>query len=215
MLTLIKREIQDHLVFFILTALFELGLITKLIYEATANHTAWSAIGIPSIMWEAFLIFPIFFLPIFATALGAAQMYSDKNKKISAFLSTLATTRRQILSARIITGLLWLLIILGPAAITNAVLLNIFPRVALPALGLLINKFTIIFLCLSACYAFGLQIGWSEKKLLPALGVIFVTAILISLIAIKGFHFQTMLILAIFAGSAMIRTWQKFMTTPI
>ena len=57
--------------------------------------------------------------------MGSAQMYTDKNKKISAFISTLATTRRRILIARIVTGLLAILILLVPIAVTAQTLMRL------------------------------------------------------------------------------------------
>ena len=215
MFTLIKREIEDAIVFFLITAIFMAILVSILVYKVAIGGEGNQVIGVPSVMYKTFGTFPFIFLPLIAAALGAVQMASDKNKNISSFLATLATTRRRILAAKIITGVLWILLVILPVAAVDAVLLKAFPAAAIPDVGFLRNMFITIFLCGLACYSFGLQIGWREKKLLPALGVIFVTPVLVSLIVIKGVGFETMVILLLFTIAAMIRTWQKFMSTSL
>ena len=51
-------------------------------------------------------------------AMGAAQMYWDKTKKISALLATLGGYSRQIFTARVIAGFLLVLIGFIPIAET-------------------------------------------------------------------------------------------------
>ena len=215
MLTLIKREIEDAIIYFLITAVFITILVSMLGYKAATGWDSDQVVGVPSIMYKTFLGFPFIFLPLVAASLGASQMNLDRNKKVSALLATLATTRRRILSAKIMTGVLWILLAVLPVAAADAVLLKVFPMVAVPDIVFLRNVFITMFFCNSACYAFGLQIGWGAKKLLPALGVIFVTPVLVSLIAIKGFGFETMVILSLFTVAAMVRKWQKFMSTPL
>lgn len=215
MFALIKREIEDSIVFFLITAIFMTMLVSRLIYRVAIGWGSNQVMGVPSVMYETFGTFPFIFLPLIAAALGASQMNLDRDKKISSFLATLATTRQQILSAKIITGILWILLIILPIAAADAVLLKVFPKAAIPDADFLRNVFITVFLCSLTCYAFGLQIGWRSRKLWPALGVIFVTPILVSLLVIKGIGFETMIILSLFTTAAMVRTWQKFMSTSL
>jgi ABC-type transport system involved in multi-copper enzyme maturation permease subunit len=211
MLALIKREIADAAVFFLMTAIFMLILAGTLVYRV-AIWGSNPVIGVPSVMYTTFGTFPFILLPLIAAALGASQMNLDRDKKISSFLATLATTRQQILSAKIITGILWILLVILPIAAVDAVLLKVFPMVVVPDAGFLVRLFVTIFLCGLACYSFGLLTGWCSGKLLPASGIILVAPVLVSLIVIKGFGLQTIIFFLLFISAAIIRTWQKFMS---
>lgn len=214
MLALIKREIADAAVFFLMTAIFML-LLTGMVVYRVAIWGSNQVMGVPLVMYTTFGTFPFTFLPLIAAALGASQMNLDRDKKISSFLATLATTRQQILSAKIITGILWILLVIFPIAAVDAVLLKVFPMVMVPDAGFLVRLFVTIFLFGLACYSFGLLVGWHSGKLLPALGIILVTPILVSLIAIKGFGLQTIIFFLLFTIAAMVRVWQKFMSTSL
>ena len=215
MFTLIKREIADMSVFYLITAIFMLILAGALVYKVVIGWENNPVMGVPSMMYTTLGSFPSFILPLIAAALGASQMNLDRDKKISSFLATLATTRQQILSAKIITGVLWILLIILPIAIADAVLLKVFPMAAVPDAGLLVRMFVTIFLCSMSCYSFGLLIGWRSGKLLSALGVILITPILVSLIAIKGFGLPSIIFFLLFISAAMIRTWQKFLSSSL
>jgi ABC-type transport system involved in multi-copper enzyme maturation permease subunit len=215
MLTLIKREIADAVVFFMINAIFMSILAGMLVYRVAIGWGSNQIVGVPSVMYNTFVIFPFTFLPLIAAALGASQINSDRDKKISSFLTTLATTRQQILSAKIITGVLWILLIILPIAATDAVLLKVFPMIAVPDVGFLIRLFVTIFLCGVACYSFGLLIGWRSGKLVPASAIILVTPFLVSLMAIKGVGLQTVIFFVLFIFAAIIRTWQKFMSSSL
>ncbi|HEG44161.1 MAG TPA: hypothetical protein ENH94_08955 [Phycisphaerales bacterium] len=215
MFALIKREISDAAVFFVTTVVFLSGFTAFVFYNAMIvlkNHNQY--FGVPSIVYRVFAIFPFVLLPLI-TALGARQMYLDKERRISSFLVTLATTRQRILLAKIITGIMWLLLAILPVAATDVILLKITPMIALPDIGFLIDMFVTIFLCGLTCYCFGLQIGWRSGKILPALGVLVVMPILVSLIVIKGFSVQTVIFFVLLAFASIIRTWQKFMSSSL
>ncbi len=214
MLTLIKREIEDAIVYFALTALFIAVMVARLAYKGATGWGSEQIFGVPSVMYTNFALFWI--APLVAAALGACQMSLDRDKKISSFLVTQATTRRRILAAKMITGLLWVLGVIVPIAITDMVLFKMFPMAAVPDAGFLARLFVIFFLCMVACYCFGLQLGWRAGGFVPAaLGVVLITAVLVSLIVVKGFGLQTMAFYLLFAAAAMVRTWQKFMTTSL
>lgn len=217
MLALIKREIEDKYVYFIIAAIIAAIFITKMIFHRVIMRCDYEPIGVPGGKWGMYevIIYLLIFWPFAATAMGTMQMYSDRDKKISSFLSTLATTRKQILTAKLITGFLWILVIFVPIVITDVVLLRIYPRLVLPDIGFFVKCLASVFLCYVACYAFGLQIGWTTKRVSTALGVILVTPLLILVIVIKGFSFQTIAILSLFTALSITRTWQKFMSSPL
>ena len=216
MLALIKREIEESIAFFLIAAIAVTILVCNLVYK---GYMGWmdgqhvQNYGVPSVMYE---VLPSFILlPLVAAALGAAQMSTDKNRKVSSFLVTLATTRRRILAAKIIVGVLWLMLAILPVGLADIVLLKVFPMIAVPDAGFLMRIFAVIFSCGMACYCFGLQIGWQSSKVIPALGVIFVSAAMMSLIMVKGISGQTIVIYLLFAAAAMIRTWQKYLSTSL
>src|SRR4030042_5849052 len=122
MLILIKREIYDHVVYFI--GAFILSAIFIMIsIPAAINYDP----DIPLLNPVA-LILPIILLPIILlltigfAGMGVSQMYTDKNRGISAFLSTLPVTRDQILTAKIVAGVLAILTLFVPLAITTIIL---------------------------------------------------------------------------------------------
>jgi hypothetical protein len=208
MFTLIKREIEDNIAYFAAAALFSTTLVIVAVsfaYNAEALYEPALALSIPIIVL-AILGF---------TAMGASQMYTDKTRNISAFLSTLRVTRAQILVAKIVTGILSILVLLVPLAVAAAVLLRIF-RLPYPIYPHFISEiFTAVFLTAFACYCLGLQIGWSPNKVIPVLGSIGSTAVIVPLVVIKGFGACAAIIMLLLIVASLTRTWQKFTSTPL
>lgn len=213
MLALIKREVRDNFVFFIIAAIITAIFASIIIYSVLVGERGRIAIGIPMGMYSVFWL--LLSMPLICTAFGATQTYTDRSKKISTFLATMATTRRQILTAKIITGLLWIGIIIVPLAAAEAILLRVSPPIVPADTSFLVKPFITLFLICLACYCMGLQIGWNTNKFFPILGSIAVTPVLMSIIIIKGFGIETALILLLLSIASMIRVWQKFMTTPL
>jgi len=215
MFALIKREIRDHIVYLILAAslavifiLVSFSIISKFEYITEARYDLVGVpvgVGVPAVT----------IVIIGICGLGAAQMYSDKTRKISAFLSTLAVSRGRILLARIITGILVILTLLVPLAITAVILLRLYVPPVLIYPGMVFEIFVTVFLMAFACYCIGLQIGWNSNAVTPTLGALFLTGILVPLIIVKGFGLQIVVILVLFIIASLIRTWHTFMTTSL
>ena len=203
MLTLIKREIWDNflfiLVFIVLSAL--LVFISAWLAYGEEDVKAISAV-------LSVLIIAIAALGL--CAMGSSQMYLDKNKKLSSFICTLATTRRNIFVARIITGLLVIVILMLPIFITTKVLIRLF-ELPVPFYESIVHDvfFTGFLMALSS-YCVGLQTGWSSNKIFPTLGAVVLAIILLSLVIIKGFDSQIWLILLLFIIASLVRTWNNF-----
>ena len=142
-------------------------------------------------------------------------MYLDRTRKISAFLSTLAVSRSRILIARIVTGILVILTLLLPLAITVATLLRIYVPTVLIYPGMVFEIFITVFLMAFACYCIGLQTGWTSGKITPTLGGIALTCIFVPLIIVKGFGLQIVVILVLFIIASLIRIRHTFMTTSL
>jgi hypothetical protein len=210
MFTLIKREVRDHLGFFISAMIFSgilVGLSISLLYEYPHVDRVVARMGV----W--IIAVSIVILGFFA--MGAVQMYVDRTRKISAFISTLPVSRSRILLAKLIAGILAILTLLLPLVITAIILLRLLsPPIPLYA-GIIFEGFTGIFLTAFACYCIGLQIGGNSGKPGTALGGLALTFILISLIFIKGFGAPIVLILVPFIIASLVRIWHTFTTTSL
>ncbi len=214
MLTLIKREFLAVLPFLALPLSFALFVIVSVISQTVYRMQYMPPTGISPVMYKAFWL-PIFVLPFISAGMGAQQMYSDRSKKISAFLCTLATSRSRILTARIIVGSSQFLLVLMAMVITDVLLLARFESLVPFDITFLIMLFITAATVNLACYSIGLLIGFSTNRFLPILGSILLVAALIALIIVKGFGLQSNLILLVVAGAAMFRTWQKYATTSL
>jgi len=213
MFALIKREVRDHIVYFIGAAAFSAVFIIMAIsilhnYDLRRQPPAFSIVlGIPAL---TIVIFGI-------CAMGSTQMYLDKTRKISALLSTLATSRNRILLARVITGILAILTLLVPLIITAVILMRFFTLlIPFPMFdGVVFDISLTVFLMAFACYCIGLQSGWNSNPLTPSLGALCLTCILLPLIIVKGFGLHIVVILVLFIVASLIRTWHTFMTTSL
>ncbi len=219
MLTLIKREIDDHLIFFVISLASSVILIVTLLYfsenfSETLSIETTSVSGI--LLGTPFVILVITSLYL----MGASQMYTDKNKKISAFLSTRPVSRNQIFLARLISGLIAILILLVPAVVAGQLLLNTYAStLAYPIYPYYtIEIFSSLFLMAVAIYCIGLQSGFYTGKLYHGSGIVSGVAlsyILLPLIAIKGYGPQISVILLLFIVASLAYTWKKFIKAPL
>ncbi len=205
MYALIKREIHDHRVFFLGAVVLAGATISLLISMLRVHNNPVDAI-FESIGGGVTLV--IILLGFFT--MGAVQMYTDRIRRISAFVSTLPVSRSRIFAARICAGALAILTALVPLSVVATILLRIdappLPTYDAIARDVCAGAFLMTF----ACYCIGLQIGWDSGRIAPALGGIVLTCILGSLVLIKGFAPEIMIILSLLIAASLIRTWHKF-----
>jgi len=204
MFALIKREIQDHIVYFIGAAIFSAVLMVLLI-SAIYHHEVYER--------SVFIVLsvPVIVILIIGFAsMGVSQMYTDRNRKISAFLTGLPVSRGRILIARIITGILAILIVLLLLIVTAQILRHLFAP-PIPIVSRIIFDISVVtFLTAFAYYCLGLQTSWTSSRITPTLGGLLLTCILVPLILVKGFGLHIKVILVLFIVASLIRTWQKF-----
>ncbi|MGD9109669.1 MAG: hypothetical protein PVG93_01895 [Phycisphaerales bacterium] len=210
MFALIKSEVRDHLVYFIgAAAISTLSVIIAVSIAYNANELDRRIVAMTPLI-------PLIFISALGIAgMGSAQMYTDKNKNISALLSTLATTRQRIFLARIITGFTAILILLLPITITCHTLIRLFTLPIPLYTGIVYNIFFVGLSMSFACYCLGLQTGWTSNKLTPTLGALVLALILLSLLVIKGFGLHIVIILLLFIVCSLVRTWSRFMSMPL
>ena len=208
MYALIKREVVDNIALFALAILPPAMISVLVIKEVVTRSMIDAPIGIPCFMYEIF--WPYLLCGAFvAVACGAAQMHGDKNEKISTFLSTLATTRRQIMAARMIVGV-FVILILSVPVFTDIALLRTYSRLVPVETSVLIKPLVTIFSVFVCCYAIGLQSGWRTSKIMSLLSSLVLAAVMVLVVVIKGFGFESVLILLLFSIASLIRTWQQF-----
>jgi len=213
MFALIKHEFRS-VSFLAIIPLAIIAVLIAVVYSAVIVNYHPMGGAIPLVMFKV-MWFPLCFLAFISAGIGAQQMYSDQARKISAFLSTLATSRRRIFAARLLAGAAIPLIAIVLLALTDVIVLLLYPPVVLAGASLLISMFIVAVLLNLASYAVGLLIGWHTTKLLPILGSLALTAPLIGLIVIKGFGLHTCLILIIVTAAALTRIWQKYAAAPL
>jgi len=209
MFTLIKREICDNIVYFIGAAILTAILIAIVIFMAyqigRGDSVVYIGLSLPVIV----------ILMIGFSGMGVSQMYTDRARKISAFLSILPVSRNQILFARIVTGILAILTVILPLIATCMALRYLFAP-PIPVLsGIFYDIFIVVFLLGFACYCLGLMTGWTTNKIAPAMACFVLTFILASLIIVKGFGPCIKGILILFIVACLTRTWQKYTSTSL
>jgi len=201
MLTLIRREIHDNLIYALAPCVVSAMAIAAMVYA-----------GYWGIAAAAFIFAPLLLLVSFTglSVLGAAQMHADRTSRTSTLLSTLAATRHRILAARILVGLLVILLATVPVILTAVILLQAF----LPPLELyqpmLVEIPVSAVLLGTACYGVGLLVGWTANWAWLVLGNFFLLLLCVSLVAVKGFGPPAMLLLAVFIVAVLVHTWHKF-----
>jgi hypothetical protein len=223
MLTLIKREVEEILIFSILpvafTVIFMCVLGYKLPWDWAGPELHVSFTDISRSVREKLHVgcMVLFFVfPLMAAVLGTIQMRTDLSKKISTFLSTHATTRDQILTARILVGITFLFLLVLAVFILYLSWLVDSDLYTLPGVGsFFIRIFSGIFVLSLACYSMGLLLGANLLRLISSTVPIIVISIIAFLVIIKGFGLQSFLLLLIIAAASLIRLWQKFTTMPL
>jgi hypothetical protein len=216
MFTLIKREIEDHLAYFIGAAILSGILIVLSILAISAQEPSDPIVFVG--LWIPLIIVLMIGLP----SMGVSQMYTDRTRRISAFLCGLPVTRGQILTVRIVTGILAILTFLVPVTITAMVLLRIFmPAGPIYSVyssvcsGFIFDIFIAAFLMGFACYCLGLQTGWTSSRITPTLGGLALAFVLVPLIIVKGFGLHIVVILVLFIAASLVRTWHRFTSTSL
>jgi hypothetical protein len=215
MWTLIKREIEDNISYYLIAwggMVLIIGIY--LLRGYSSLQFSDGTISIPGIMGLVMLI-PLWLLPLCASSFGCNQMQSDKARKISTFLVMLATSRQHIFFARLISGLLLISFQIIALAITDMILLQLYsPLIPINHTGLTHMFITAVFINL-ACYAIGLQVGWFTMKSLHKLTSILLSIVIIFLFVIKGFGVHTWLLLTILTAASLTLTWKKFKSTSL
>jgi hypothetical protein len=200
MLTLIGREIHDHMVYLValcLVAALMIAVLTAAAYEGIQ----WSC-GVP-------LGLLIVVMLLGFGSLGAGQMYGDRANRISPWLATLAVTRTRIFAARVVAGILVVLLTLVPVIVATVILLREFVPPFEFYRRMVMEISIVAVLMGTTCYSLGLLAGWTTSKSRLFLGSC-LPIVAMSVVGAKGFGPDAMLTLLLVIGAALVATWHKF-----
>ena len=210
MLTLIKREIYDHIAYFLAAVILAAAMIFVICFSVFAIDPEDTPMFLFGLLTPGIVIF------LFgSTGMGVSQMHLDRNWKISAFITTLPATRSQIFIARVIAGLLAILLFFIPLIIANIILYGFFVSPVPVYKEIIFDIFTVSFLITLSSYFIGLQTGWTTKRVIPSLAGLFLTCVLVTLVIIKGFNNYISFLLVLFIIASIIRVHQKFISASL
>lgn len=208
MWTLIKREMDDCRVFFAAAvgyAVFVILILISAVYSAGMGMDYVRSAS-PVLLLTGMMLFCL---------MGAGQMYLDRTRKISCFLSTLAVTRPNIFAARVITGLLLIVSTIVPIAAAGMVIVRVLCE-PIPVYQRMFWELTGIVSVLSvAGYCLGLLTGWARGRIMSVFGGVVLTFVLAPVVAIKGFGAETVILLSAFIVISLIRSRQVYVSTPL
>ncbi|MCH7919751.1 MAG: hypothetical protein IIC50_17415 [Planctomycetes bacterium] len=157
---------------------------------------------------------------IWAFVFEGVQKGFDQKEKTSTFLFTLTPTRGQLLIAKWFAALIWLGCGLLPMALVHAYYLSRAAQWgAVQHVDLLVAQLGLTVLVPVSCYLLSQFLGLTQRPALSLLADVLITAVVISLVFIKGMFppaiQQISIVLAVLAIAAGIGTWSKFQTTSL
>ena len=198
--TLIKRQIVDNALCFLAAIIFSIVLIIAIISITLSEDITYLSLYTVSII----VITPIL-VGIGSYILGVTQTYSDKTNGVTTVLSVLPVTHGHIFVARLITGTLIILTLLGPLAITGAILWKLLGPPDFLYYDWLTDTFIGLSLASLACYCLGLIAARRADTFASALKALPLVPILMLLIIIKGFGWPLLVVLLPLLGVFLLR----------
>jgi hypothetical protein len=185
MLSLIAREIRDNIVSVALPCLVSAIGMTLAIVFAFSGFRGGGLVPRGGFLAPTGMVIPVLLLAF--GGLGASQAYGDRANRISSLLATLGVTRTRIFAARVLAGLLVVLVSLVPLAVTTILLLWMFMP-PLEFYGRMVVEISLtLLLAAAACYFAGLLVGWTTSKSWLLAGNVLLLLFPMSLVVIKGF----------------------------
>jgi hypothetical protein len=207
MFALIKREIEDNIVFYLMFAIMSLGtaalILAAIFYGSFDEPGDRLFLVIPGQLFGAIGLLGV-------SALGSSQMYIDRTRKVSAFLSGLAVTRWRLFAAKITAGAAGILIMVGPIAIAAMIAVEKF-AVPIPATWEMFREITlVVFLVYLSGYSMGLVIGWAITKFNPSWVAIMMIILFLPFVIVKGLGAEAVVWLVLFNAAALTVSWKRF-----
>jgi len=206
MFALIKREIEDNIISYLMFAILSLGasaLMLGTVFYGDFEDTGDMVLIIPGLLFTAIGLLGV-------SALGSSQMYVDRTRKVSAFLSGLAVTRGRLFAAKITAGVIGILLMIGPIVIAAMIAVEKL-AVPIPVTWEVFREVTlVVFLVYLSGYSMGLVIGWAITKFNPGLLAIALTILFLPFVIVKGFGPEAAVWLVLFNGAVLMVSWRRF-----
>ena len=212
MITLIMREIEDSRLFFIIVIILSVAFSSMIGWKMLSIEEHQNP-DIRLVVMTISILFSCGGICIFS-GLGAAQMYGDRTKKISALLATLAIRRFTIFTARVLTGILLILLWLLPVALIVEYATKSSPIANIGFLPMP-QVWVVSFLICLASYCIGLQAGWTASKITPTLGALGLSFVMVWVFFIKVFSPDIYVILILLIAGSLLRAWRTFSTAAL
>jgi len=203
LLTLIKRQIVDNAIYFLVAIIFSIVLIIAIISITLSEDITYLSLYTLILI----VITPILF-GIGSYILGVIQIHSDKTSGVASVLSVLPVTRGHICLARLIIGTLTILMLLGPLAITGAILWKLLGPPDWLYHNWLSDTFIGLSLASLVCYCLGIIAAQRAETFTSALRALTLLPILMLLIVIKGFGWPLLVVLLPLLVLLLLRCWK-------
>ena len=215
MLTLIRREIDDHRLVYALMLIFGFGwaVLLAIFYQ---SKDRFPMAAIPDDVLDCSFWSLMAFM-MWAFVFEGVQRGFDQKERTSTFLFTLTPTRGQLLIAKWFAALIWLGCGLLPMSLVHTYFLSRAAQWgAVQHVALLVAQLGLTALVPVSCYLLSQFLGLTQRPALSLLADALITAVVISLVFIKGMFSpaiqQISIVLAVLSIAAGIGTWSKSKT---
>ncbi|RLC62125.1 MAG: hypothetical protein DRI48_09910 [Chloroflexi bacterium] len=205
MLTLIRREIEDNIVHFVVAALLSALLVFAL-------WLMWSEQLPNNDPLEMLTIFVLLVVLVRLCRMGQLHICAETSRNALVFLCTLPVTRTQLLAAKVITATLVILTFGLPPLFALRFFAYSQPSFG-PCLGFERYVWDLtftLFLLLVGSYCSGLLSGFNSSRTIRAFGTFVLPLVLALLVLAKGFSLQTYLILVLFIFAVLLHVRHRF-----
>lgn len=209
--TLILREFRDSKILIGAIAFVVIVLNLAVGWGIYDNYYNNAVIRIPHEFFNIFYASLPLGLYFLLAAFGVNQMQSDKSSKMSTFLCTLATTRKQIFVARVLAGLVVIGIFVAVTAIVQKMLFNWLDFPVPINLTLLYKHYVVSTALLLACYTAGLLAGGRSNVIKSLVFAVIMSILLTSVVFLKGINYQSAAVLVVFSLVGIIKSFYKYL----
>ena len=210
MFTLIKREIESLAILMLLALIVVVFFLVIIANQVVRDYPRNIPLGVPMIMINLFVV-PVMIMPILSAVAGLVQSSLDSSQKKSAFLTTLALTRNQIVTARLAGGGVFIMVQLVPLVVGYAVLLALYPPVVPIDVSMFAGVFITSLIFNTAAYFIGLLTGTAGRAIYRLVFCGLILIFIFFIIIAKGFGPDAWLLLLIVTIAAAYKYWSSFL----
>ena len=219
MLTLIRREIEDCPLLYVMTLIFGLGSAGLLSYYYYDANDPWPMTAIPGrVLGMPFRL--VLVLMTWGPILDIAQRSIDQKDKTSAFLCTLTPTRGQLLTSKWLAALILLICGLVPMIAAHSFFLYRAGQWGeVQHTDAVVAQLGLMALVPVSCYLLSQFLALGSRLTMSLITGMLILGVVISLIIVKvllppTIH-QVNVVLGVLSIAAGVGTWSKFHTVSL